>query len=251
MATQKFTPSLKIINSSSFPDCNRHSTLPFKIKPDISIYPADTDATVKTDSTMAEIFIELKWVDDPFCDPHNVDHEGGIVRSFLRHSKAADDTLGQITSYAVAQLGAQFRTHAYSVFIVKDTARILQWDRSSNTTLLAEFFRRYSVAQPEMRGKDSSASAPTPAEELMARKFLELDMTVPLVKLLIPNSDGSLLYFITSTPKIILYTPPGCATRGFRAYDVSRGMVVFLKDSWRIDLPDIQAEGKVYKTLRG
>lgn len=188
MATQKFTPSLKIVNSSSFPDCNRHSTLPFKIKPDISIYPADTDATVKTDSMMAEIFIEFKWVDDPFCDPHDVDHEGGIVRSFLRHSKAADDTLGQITSYAVAQLGAQFRTHAYSVFIVKDTARILQWDRSSNTPLLAEFFRRYSVAQPEMRGKDSSASAPTPAEELMARKSLELDMTVPLVKLSIPNA---------------------------------------------------------------
>src|ERR1700678_2182262 len=180
MATQKFTPSLKIVNSSSFPDCNRHSTLPFKIKPNISIYPADTDATVKTDSMMAEIFIEFKWVDDLFCDPHDVDHEGGIVRSFLCHSKAANNTLGQIMSYAVAQLGAQFRTHAYSVFIVKDTARILRWDRSgtivmetikyNKSPLLAKIFRRYSVALPEMRGKDSSASAPTPAEGLMARK---------------------------------------------------------------------------------
>ncbi|KAH9162841.1 hypothetical protein EDB89DRAFT_1860451, partial [Lactarius sanguifluus] len=43
----------------------------------------------------------------------------------------------------------------------------------------------------------------------------------------------------------------GRATRGFRAYDLSRGVLVFLKDSWRIDLPDIRPEGSVYKTLNG
>jgi hypothetical protein len=211
---------------------------------------------------MAKIFIEFKWntTDDPFCDAHDVDYQGGIVQSFLRNSKAADDTLGQITSYAAAQLGAQFRTHVYSVFIVKDKARILRWDRSgtimmeaieyNKSPLLAKFFRRYSAALPEMRGKDRSASAPNPAEGLMARKALELDIAVPLIKLSIPNADGSLLYFVTSTPEATLYTPPGRATRGFRAYDVLQGMVVFLKDSWRIDLPDIEAEGRVYKMLR-
>ena len=51
-------------------------------------------------------------------------------KSFLHDSKAGKDTLGQITSYAAAQLGTQFQTHAFSVFILRDTARILQWDRS-------------------------------------------------------------------------------------------------------------------------
>jgi hypothetical protein len=38
------------------------------------------------------------------------------VKTFLYETKGAVDTLGQITSYAVVQLGAQFRTHVYSVF---------------------------------------------------------------------------------------------------------------------------------------
>ena len=122
-----------------------------------------------TDSSLAEIFIEFKWnpSDDPFCDVHDVSCsqcKAGMVKSFLCGSKAGNDTLGQITSYAVAQLGSQFRTHLYSVFIVKGTARILRWDRSgtivteaipyNESPFLAEFFRRYSKASPEMRGKD-------------------------------------------------------------------------------------------------
>ncbi|KAH8985222.1 hypothetical protein EDB86DRAFT_2810270 [Lactarius hatsudake] len=59
----------------------------------------------------------------------------------------------------------------------------------------------------------------------------------------------SSLYFVTPTPTSVPHTPPRCATQGFRAYDVSWGILVFLKDSWRIDPPDICPEGSVYKTL--
>ncbi|KAF8229269.1 hypothetical protein L208DRAFT_1287467 [Tricholoma matsutake] len=51
-----------------------------------------------------------------------------MVNSFLHQTKTANDTLGQITSYAAAQLGSQFQTHLYSIFILKDTARLLQWE---------------------------------------------------------------------------------------------------------------------------
>jgi hypothetical protein len=51
------------------------------------------------------------------------------------------------------------------------------------------------------------------------------------------------------SPSAILYTPPGHATRGFKAYDISNRKVVFLKDSLRINLPDIHKEGSVYKIL--
>jgi hypothetical protein len=238
---------------------------PFKIKPDVSVYPIDTDPAVKTDSAISEIFIEFKWntTDDPFCDVHDVNCpycQRGTVKSFLRDSKAANDSLGQITSYAAAQLGAQFRTHTYSVFILRDTARLLRWDRSgaivteiikyNETPFLAEFFRRYSKASPEMRGKDISSLVPTPVEELAARTALGLDKTIPLIKLSVPDADGSPLYFVRSIPEATFYTPPGRATRGAKAYDVLRGTIVFLKDSWRIDLPDIQAEGRVYEILR-
>ena len=220
-----------------------------------------------TDSASSAIFIEFKWKmsDDPFCDVHNVQRplpSGGdiTVESFLRDTKSADDTLGQITAYATAQLGSQFRTHTYSVLIVKGMARILRWDRSgaivteaieyNKSSLLAEFFRRYSTAPPEMCGVDQTVSVPTPAEATAAREALKLDDTTPLFKLEIPGIDGTSHYFVTSTPRATLYTPPGRATRGFQAYNISQGTLVFLKDSWRVDLPDIQAEGLTYEMLK-
>ena len=85
-------------------------------------------------------------------------------------------------------------------------------------------------------------------EKAMARQNLGYDKNVPLVKLSIPDLDG-LHYFITSTPEATLYTPPGRATHGFKAYDILERTVVFVKDSWRIEMSDIQAEGMVYKVL--
>lgn len=110
-STQKFAPDLRIVNSSSDVDRNHRSAFPFKIKPDISVYPAESDPDVKTDSALAEIFIELKWnpIDDPFCDvrdikcPHCTED---TVKSFLHDTESAIDTLGQITAYAAAQLSS-------------------------------------------------------------------------------------------------------------------------------------------------
>lgn len=75
-----------------------------------------------TNSASVEMFVEFKWnpIDDPFGDVYELDSGH---RSFLRNTKLADDTLGQLTSYAAAQFGAQFRTHLFSIFIVWDTAR--------------------------------------------------------------------------------------------------------------------------------
>ncbi|KAH9030573.1 hypothetical protein EDB83DRAFT_1848361 [Lactarius deliciosus] len=263
-ATESFAPGLLVVNSSGSPDCNPRLNFPFKIKPDVSVYPANSPSDTLTDSALAEIFIEFKWNtdDDPFQEVHNAQCArcgDAAVTSFLRESKAAKDTLGQITAYASAQLGSQFRTHVYSIFIMKQTARILRWDRTdtivtepikyNESPLLAEFFRRYSKASPEMRSMDLSVSDPSPEEKIAAARALELDGAIPLVKLSVPGADGSSLYFVAPTPTSVLYTPPGRATRGFRAYDVSRGTLVFLKDSWRIDLPDIRPGGSVYKTL--
>ena len=76
-----------------------------------------------------------------------------------------------------------------------------------------------------------------------------LDSTIPLVKLSVPGPDSSSLDFVVPTPETTLYTPPGRATRGFGAYNTSRNEVAFLKDTWRIDLPNITPEGQVYATL--
>ncbi len=262
--TERFAPHLKFVNSSTYVDSNQRNKFVFQIKPDVTCYARPSDEE-KTDSATAEIFTEFKWNagDDAFCGFESSkctnlnclqeDH------SFLNHSNAAIDTLGQITSYAAAQLGAQFRTHAYSVLIVKDQARILRWDRSGTIVTeaikynevphLAEFFRRYSVASAVMRGKDETASVPSRYEKRVARKACGWDAATPMVKLSVPGPDKSLHYFVVSAPETTPYTPPGRATRGFGAYDISRDKVVFLKDSWRIDLDGITPEGEVYAKL--
>ena len=100
---------------------------------------------------------------------------GKTGKSFLKDTKKATDTLGQITSYAAIQLGSQFHTHIFSVLIVRDLARIIRWDRSgaivteaifyNQSSLLINFFRHYSQAPPEMRGIDQSVSDPMPEEK--------------------------------------------------------------------------------------
>jgi hypothetical protein len=69
--------------------------------------------------------------------------------------------------------------HIYSVFIMKDTARIFHWDRLgtivteafkyNESPYLAEFFHCFSTVSPDMRGKDQSASDPTSSEALAVR----------------------------------------------------------------------------------
>src|SRR6266436_8342280 len=193
------------------------------------------------------MFIEFKWdpTDDPFGDvvyqpPRDVDTSTSGKRFFVRNTQLARDTLGQISSYAAAQLSAQFRTHIFSVLIVRDTARLLRWDRTGTIVteafrynecpILAEFFSRYSMASDARHSKDESISEPSNMEKAMARQNLGYDKNVPLVKLSIPDLDG-LHYFITSTPEATLYTPPGRATHGFKAYDILERTVVFVKDS--------------------
>lgn len=260
-ATKKFAPHLNFVNSSSYVDCNPRSKFSFGVKPDVTAYENTTDT--KTNSATAEIFIEFKWnsTDDPFCDVMSSEcsncHQPH--QTFLNSSNAAMDTLGQITSYAAAQLGAQFRTHAYSVLIVKDTARILRWDRSgtivtepikyNNSPYLVEFFRRYSAAHSRMRGRDETVLIPTSRELRPVRRALDLDSAVPLVKVSVPGPDNSLLWFIIPTPETTPYTPPGRATRGFKAYDINKQQVVFLKDTWRIDVPGHAVEGSIYTML--
>jgi hypothetical protein len=239
-------------------DCNPLLDFPFKVKPDVSVYSTDLCPGKVTDSAKVEFFIEFKWKydQDPFCTPYKTNSN---ISAFLRNTKTSDDTLGQITAYTAAQLGSQFRTHAYSVLIVKDTARLFRWDRSgtivtdafkyNESSYLAEFFCRYSKASPEMRGKDQSVSHPTLTEATKARQALVLDDNAPLVKLAIPDTAGSPLYYIAAAPRVTPYTPPGRATRGFQAYDVLGAKLVYMKDSWRVDMPDILPEGEVYKML--
>ena len=150
--------------------------------------------------------------------------------SFLSTTKTVRDTLGQITAYAAVEFGAQFQMHLYSILICRDTARILRWDRSGTIVteaikynelpFLANFFCCYSVAPPTMHGIDTLVIDPTPSDLSDARKALGWECHIPLFKLSVPTACGLPCFFIVQSPIVTPYTPLGCATHSFKAYDL-------------------------------
>jgi len=259
-AVSPFAPSLEFFDSSAYTDSSGQSKFSFDIKPDICVYTEGSGRRGLTDVARAEIIMEFKWhtADDPFCDPYPIGNDPVQQYSFLRDTKAGVDTTGQITAYAAAQLGSQFRTCVYSVLIVKSWARLIRWDRTgaivtapihyNKSDKLAEFFRRYHKASPKLRGVDTTVTTPTPDEARLARICLEADEKAILVKITVPSPNSKMEYVVRA-PIASHYTPPGRATRGFEAYDVQRCKKVYVKDTWRVDLPGIEREGETYELL--
>jgi hypothetical protein len=204
----------------------------------------------------AELIIEFKWHthDDPFTSPTLIEAK----LSFLHDSKAGVDTTGQITAYAAAQLGSQFCTCIYSVLIIQSYVRLIRWDRTgaiisepinfNEQPHLVEFFHRYFKVLPKLCGVDTTVGVPTADKELAVRNCLQLDKDVMLMKIVVPSPTSKWQYVIHA-PKGAPYTPPGCATCSFEAYNIERGRKVFVKDMWQVDLPGIKKEGETYKLL--
>jgi len=105
-----FAPSLEFVNSSTHMDRSGQTDFSFEIKPDVCAYTKGDQRLGPTDVARAELIIEFKWheADDPFCDPYVP--PGAEHTTIFRDGKTCTDTLGQITSYAAAQLGSQFHT---------------------------------------------------------------------------------------------------------------------------------------------
>lgn len=248
---KSFAPQLSFIDSHSNSDMVNCSSFTFSIKPDVCVY-ADTTSR-GTDISTAEVIIEFKW---GYCHDAFRDIGDSIVSS----TDNSMDTLGQITSYAAAQLGAQYRTHVFSALIVRDCARIIRWDREGaivtsvikyNTEpYLADFFHRFARASPALRGIDTSISPTSLQEAALARSWLSLPDTKRMFKLSIPVVDSSdMLTLIIPQPVAYGIPPVGRGTRTCPAFDLLNKKVVMFKDSWRVSLPDVLPEGETYRLL--
>ncbi|KAG2743365.1 hypothetical protein P692DRAFT_20878758 [Suillus brevipes Sb2] len=143
-----FASQLSFVNTSKHADLKNCSSFTFNVMPDVCIYADGTSHGC--DISKSEVIIEFKWADahDAFSKNPRVD------KPIVSQTDKGFDTLGQITSYAAAQLGAQYRAHAFSVLIVCNRARIIRWDREgaivTNTfdynhePHLADFFHRFA-----------------------------------------------------------------------------------------------------------
>jgi Fungal protein kinase len=253
---QPLVPDLSFVDTHSRGD-KKHSLL----KPDVCVYFVGPKKRFKNHKRIdrcimasLDIHIEFKWNDgdDPFVVPSKPKDEYFVV-------KTAIDTLGQISTYAAAQLAAQYRTHAFSILIVRDIARLIRWDREgaivtepiayNDDPSLVRFLALYSQASPQLRGIDTTVSLATANEAETARKELELPDKTKMFKTSIPSGETNLT-IVFPFPEIIPLRPACRATRACSAYNTDGKCVVFFKDSWRVNAPDTALEGTIYEHLQ-
>ncbi|KAG2354450.1 hypothetical protein BDR07DRAFT_1494579 [Suillus spraguei] len=208
---KSFAPQCSFINSHNNPDTVNCSSFTFNIKPDVCVYSDPTSPGTNMSNT--EIIIEFKW---GYChDPFLQDSD-----SIISSTDNSMDTLGQITSYAAAQLGAQYHSHAFSVLIPH----------------LSDFFHHYARAPFKLCGIDTSISPASTREAALAKAWLNLSNIMRMFKVSIPCVD---------TPGVLTLIIPQPTAFGFRP-----PVVIMFKDSWHISLSDVLPEGETYKLLK-
>ena len=194
---------------------------------------------------------EAKYMpgDDPFDDK---------IESFERSTGQAQDTLGQICSYATAQMAAQFRTHLFSLLLFREYARILRWDRAGvivtqkiNLADLSKFLWRYDKMTRVQQGFD---------EDIVPISLKEVEQFDPKALKKLTTSKNPLLFsitfpdgnrFVIQTPVYMgTASPTGRSTRTFHALHLQTGNIVFLKDTWRVISPGLIPEHEVYDKLK-
>ncbi|KAI6013506.1 hypothetical protein EDC04DRAFT_2609312 [Pisolithus marmoratus] len=213
-----FAPELHFVDSHARGD--KKNGYDFKIKPDVSVYHESLDGPIPEGCNISNLNMHIKFKRHRFNDPFLASSSNSAQVAFLGYSDTQQDTLGQIRAYAAAQLSSQFCAHVFSLHHLNYMALTPQYP-----------------ALPRMR------------LHLQGLK-LGLLMDTPVFKTAIPRSDdGSPLSVIFTIPDVLPSTPTCCGTCACPMYDPSGDRVVFFKDSWHLNSPDMVPEGEIYAEL--
>jgi hypothetical protein len=216
-----------------------------------------------------ELWIENKTkTQDPFIEIGELQKHADNVTCHIGWTEIDYRTCGQLIAYAAALHRFQFRVFSFSIVLFDDTARFFRWDCSgvvytepfewADGTPLFEFLWRFNHLSAVDRGYDTTVC---PAEDDEAEAALPKLVDHLKVKNLGKEHlhrilawddhalDDKPRHYITPSAKWATNALIGRATFGYIAYDVERDNLVYLKDFWRVDRPEIQTEGEVYREL--
>ncbi|EEB91247.1 hypothetical protein MPER_10427, partial [Moniliophthora perniciosa FA553] len=271
-ALQECCPQLQIRDTHNDAHESEWARKGTKVKPDITAYDKDASLARPMDLTKAEITVEVKIDpgDDAFLDSPSGEATEGKQSAHENPTIQGGDTRGQITTYATAQLAAQYRTHAFSVLIIKDKARLIRWDRAGaiftslfdyrKTDYLMKFFYRYNYATSGARGLDESVTIPHDLDDELvseARKALGCSPNDPLYRFEVVDEtpgerSGKVNYYLGGAPTFKgTKSLTGRSTRGIVVYDIQNRKVAYLKDTWRVcgTEYEVDKEGETYRKL--
>ncbi|KAI0247322.1 hypothetical protein BJV78DRAFT_1246563, partial [Lactifluus subvellereus] len=249
----RLCPDLHFLNTTSRPDKT------YGLKPDISVFSHTPTMDLATElPTVLDWGIVELWVEnkpkgnDPFIRIEELQTSPDDVSCHVGWTVGAYKTCGQLIAYATALHRSQFRVFSFSIALFGDTGRLLRWDRSGVIYTepfrladgdLLEFLWRFNHLSAVDRGHDTTVSSTYPKFENLQKghlhKILVWDDRAP---------DENPKCYITPSAKWATGALIG-ATFRYIAYDVESRNLVYLKDYWRVDHPDVQKEGDVYREL--
>ncbi|KAI9430286.1 hypothetical protein H4582DRAFT_2087211 [Lactarius indigo] len=205
--------------------------------PDCTVYDESSKNFTDNDSASSDFCIEFKFRAEEDAFSTDFTDEGPAVSSptrIMSQKPKGITTAGQITTYTALQLDCQYRTHVFSVLVVKDYARLIRWDRSGaivtapiyyqHDPVLLDFFTLYDQAERPVRGHDISVRVARQAETLKA-------------------ACASNEFLISQ--ELLVVTVP---LQG-RESEWGEDHIVFFKDSWRVACDGIKREGELYAIL--
>jgi len=250
------------------------ATYPDILKPDISIFSrapdmgSESQQQTTLDWGLVELWIENKLKEyDPFMRIAELQRNIDDVRSHVGWTNRAYKACGQLIAYATAVHRSQFRLFSFSIALFGENARLLRWDRGGviytapfpwKDGNLFEFLWRFNHLSGIDRGHDVTVSSADDDEAELALPMLKTRPNFEdlkkehLHRILVwddcARTEGPRRY-ITPSARWTTEALIGRATYGYIAYDVENGNLVYLKDFWRVDYPDIQKEGDIYREL--
>ncbi|KAK7030413.1 hypothetical protein VNI00_014157 [Paramarasmius palmivorus] len=248
-AIRPFSPNLKVnIANSSCKFTAQHAT---ETHPSISL---STEYTIPA-------YINVAFSGDPELFNDSLDSA-----SFLGASEESQLKRKEMAFWAGTQMVSEHRTHAFSVLVTRDSARLLRWDRAgvvvtrkfdyTKEPWLVDFVWSFNHAFLENQGWDLSF---TPADESdtanikRTKAVLGLLSHVKVYKVeVLDGKTGMTHYYYGADPVKTpsASSPDGRCTKGFVLVD-EEGKKVFLKNTWRILRPDDLKESDVYEMLKG
>ncbi|KAI0315905.1 hypothetical protein OF83DRAFT_1129717 [Amylostereum chailletii] len=219
--------------------------------------------------SLTELWIEIKRRgQDAFRDP-DAKLSRDERKEFDIQNPTNDGVLtrGQLLEYATSIFASQNRVFFFSVLVTGDFARLIRWDRCGaivteefhwvDEPWLAEFLWRFDRMTPEQRGHDTTVcSNPTEEEAIRARAaFRESDPSgfeeaEKLHKIMVYDGDSDETYgIIVGSPRWYSRSMFGRGTFGYVGFNLHTGLLVWLKDYWRVDRATYPKEETFYKTL--
>ena len=227
-----------------------------------------SESPAEHDWENVELWIKTKRTKDPFLTVRKLQryHHANDADYYDRRTKGYK-TCNLLITYASALHRSQFRVFSFSVVMFEDNVRLLRWDRSGVIYSeafkfadghLSEFLWRFNYLSAVDRGYDTTVSLVDDDEAEAALPKLRRYPTFENVRK--GHLHGILVWddispddrprrYITPRAKWATDALIGRGTFGYIAFDVERGDLVYLKDFWRVDHPERQKEGDVYREL--